>query len=419
MSAHPPPNPTPPDPDAARPHGGASERPAISNHPGKPALDGAALDALAAKLAAAEGELAQLRAGLEHSQRLATLGTLAALIAHEFNNILTPVQSYAQMALSAPGDVALTRKALERAEAGASRAAQVSAAILNLARDEFADLAVVGSSGGGGGTGSGAQAGSAARARLAARGEAFHVAPVREAVEAALSCLARDLGKERIELELAVGDERAAIRPVALQQVLLNLILNARKSMLSKMAAESARGQGAGGSASGGMGAFGGRLRIEASWSETRPTVAPGGYSTAAMVGRVGAVGVGSIECSTWNIDRSGRARGAEGGWLVVRIRDTGVGISERELGRVFEPYVTSGGGGGGGGGIGLGLVVSRRLVEDAGGELWVESTAGAGATFSVVVPGSRGVGVGGAQGENASKATDAGRGDDAGQMAA
>ena len=42
--------------------------------------------------------------GLEHLQRLATLGTLSAMVAHELNNILAPVIGYSQMALANPGD---------------------------------------------------------------------------------------------------------------------------------------------------------------------------------------------------------------------------------------------------------------------------------------------------------------------------
>ena len=58
-------------------------------------------DALAQQLADAAAAVGQLlRDQLTESQRLATIGTIAAVIAHEFNNLLTPVVSYSQFALA-------------------------------------------------------------------------------------------------------------------------------------------------------------------------------------------------------------------------------------------------------------------------------------------------------------------------------
>src|SRR5271170_4715696 len=60
---------------------------------------------------ALEAQFQQVRDGLMHCHRLTTLGTIASTIAHEYNNILTPVLSYAQLALSRPDDATLMRKA--------------------------------------------------------------------------------------------------------------------------------------------------------------------------------------------------------------------------------------------------------------------------------------------------------------------
>ena len=59
-----------------------------------------------------ETQLQQIREGLTHSHRLTTLGTIASVIAHEFNNILTPMISYAQLALARSDDSALMKKAV-------------------------------------------------------------------------------------------------------------------------------------------------------------------------------------------------------------------------------------------------------------------------------------------------------------------
>ena len=73
---------------------------------------------LDAQLAAAQRQLDDVREQLTDSQRLAAIGTIAAVIAHEFNNLLTPMVSYSQFAMrtaeQAEPDMALIRKALAK-----------------------------------------------------------------------------------------------------------------------------------------------------------------------------------------------------------------------------------------------------------------------------------------------------------------
>jgi len=67
---------------------------------------------------------------------------------------------------------------------------------------------------------------------------------------------------------------------------------------------------------------------------------------------------------------------------VAISFSDTGVGISEENLGKIWEPLfstkVT---------GIGLGLPITKIIVEAHGGTIEVESTVGEGATFTVKLP--------------------------------
>ncbi len=73
---------------------------------------------------------------------------------------------------------------------------------------------------------------------------------------------------------------------------------------------------------------------------------------------------------------------------LLVRVADTGIGIEEDQLDRIFEPFEQADGSAERAhGGTGLGLTVTQQLVKLHGGNLWVESRAGAGSTFSFTLP--------------------------------
>jgi PAS domain S-box-containing protein len=74
-------------------------------------------------------------------------------------------------------------------------------------------------------------------------------------------------------------------------------------------------------------------------------------------------------------------------GFLAIGVRDTGPGIPPERLGELFVAFSRLGAEGSGVEGTGLGLALSRRLVEVMGGELRVESTVGEGSTFWVELP--------------------------------
>jgi phosphoserine phosphatase RsbU/P len=88
----------------------------------------------------------------------------------------------------------------------------------------------------------------------------------------------------------------------------------------------------------------------------------------------------GSISVTTARREEDGA------GWGEVRVTDSGPGIALEEQAAIFEPYYRSEGTAQAPG-VGLGLAISRALVEQMGGELRLESTLGAGTTFIVRLP--------------------------------
>lgn len=258
----------------------------------------AGISEVEAKLGTVEAELDALRSQLAEAHRLATVGTISAVIAHEFNNLLTPIVSYSQLALKAiedgRADEALIRKALTKSQQHAQRAGRICESLLNLVRGQ---------------------------------GEPLGRVSVAKLVEEALSVLARDPQKDGIALRVQVPPE-VCVRgdAVQLEQVLLNLLINARQALLA-----------------------GGRVR--------------------------GA----SITVRATEVDAK---------TIRLTIADNGPGIDPENLGRLFEPFFTTKRRvKGAPGGTGLGLHICRSIIERHRGRIDVESSPGAGAAFHVLLP--------------------------------
>lgn len=325
------------------------------------------------RVADATAEMArQMDFPSEHSQRLATLGTIAGLIAHEFNNLLTPVLSYAQMALADPDNRELSVKALQRTVAGAERASQIATAILGFVRDDaVSNLGGPGEHGCSTGNATGSAAGRSGHASELCGGPSLPEARVLPCVHEALTCLARDLKSDGVTLSVDVDAALAAmIKPVALQHVLMNLILNARKATPA-----------------------GGRITVRA----TRHAGAPPASR-------------GVLFDDRWISSRDARASQADtlpvGTPLVcVEVVDTGCGMSPEQARRVFTPFFTNGDRSSTPinqtisdrrdaaarperrRGTGLGMTICKRLVEDARGEIRLLSAPGQGTTVRVILP--------------------------------
>jgi signal transduction histidine kinase len=76
------------------------------------------------------------------------------------------------------------------------------------------------------------------------------------------------------------------------------------------------------------------------------------------------------------------RTRGLEGARVEVSVEDAGKGLSEAALDRIFEPFFTTKPDG-----LGLGLAISRSIIENHGGQLCADAVRGGGATFRFTLP--------------------------------
>jgi signal transduction histidine kinase len=144
-------------------------------------------------------EADQLRQQLLQAQKLSSVGALASSVAHEFNNILTTIINYARLALRQPDDVTACTQALERILKGSQRAATIINSMLGFARN----------------TSTGRQ-----------------VTDLVALAEEVLVLTDKDLSKHRIHVEKKYqGRPRACVVPAQIEQVLLNLLINARQAM--------------------------------------------------------------------------------------------------------------------------------------------------------------------------------------------
>lgn len=242
----------------------------------------------------------QLQLNLNQQNKLATLGMVTAVLAHEFNNILTPMISYTKFALGDKADPAMREKALHKALSGSERLANISASLLGFAR-----------------------------------GDDSKSINVRHAVNETLACLARELPKDGIALTIEIPDDLGvAMNAGQFQQVLMNLIVNARSAMLT---------------------------------------------------GRVGRTLPKRLSVRAQIIKKNKIAE--------ITVADTGPGIPTDVLPRIFEPFFstkrneetaidteTRGG-------TGLGLTICQELIHAAGGTIRAESEPGKGAAFIIELP--------------------------------
>lgn len=154
--------------------------------------------ALRAEVATLRGELETVRGELLGARKQATLGDLLGTTTHEFNNALTTILNYARLGIR-HRDQATRDKALERILSAGTRAAKITASVLSMSRN---------------------------------RSSRFEPLDLHVLVEDVLVLLEREMMKYRVQVEREFAPvPRVSANPGQLQQVLLNLMVNARQAM--------------------------------------------------------------------------------------------------------------------------------------------------------------------------------------------
>jgi signal transduction histidine kinase len=290
------------------------------------------------QLQEANEELAQAQQSLIRSEKLATVGTLAAGVAHEVGNPLAAVLGYVELLRDGGLDPDDARDLLKRTEQELARIDRTIRELLDYARVKQAQQALQ---------------------------------PLGPSVDSAVQLVRGQPRLRGVEIECALPADLpwVWIDEGRLQQVLVNLLLNAADAMPE--------------------GASKRRITLSAKTElvPTRPARRPTGSQAPDAEGRPGRLstselggGLGSEAGSQARPARRPTGE-AERAFVVLEITDTGPGIAPEVLPKIFEPFFTTKNPGKG---TGLGLAISQSIMASLGGELSVRSQVGQGATFAL-----------------------------------
>ena len=246
-----------------------------------------------------EAALRESQEQLRQSQKMEAVGSLAGGVAHDFNNLLTAILGYCDLALeSIPSDAPASDDVQEIRRA-AKRAAELTHQLLAFSRRQMLKPSVF---------------------------------ALNSSVEATDKILRR-LIRESIVLELSLAPDSPLVRadPAQVEQVILNLVVNARDAMHRGGRVVIATGESA----------------FTRQQTVASGTLSPGRYAT-------------------------------------LSVMDTGTGITADVRERLFEPFFTTKERGHG---TGLGLATVYGIVQQSGGGVDVQSVTGEGSTFTVYFP--------------------------------
>ncbi len=246
----------------------------------------------------AEEERQRLQDQFLQAQKMESIGRLAGGVAHDFNNILTAILSYTELSLMKLPDGHPLRRHLNVIKEASEKAASLTHQLLAFSRKQLLEMRVV---------------------------------DLNVVVKDTVNILGRVIGED-VALELKLSNvKKVKADPTQIEQVLMNLAVNARDAMPA-----------------------GGRLRVETAdvaldeeFIKAHDLVKPGAY-------------------------------------ILLSVADTGAGMTKQVQARIFEPFFTTKERGKG---TGLGLATVYGIVKQHNGHIFVDSEPGKGTTFRLYLP--------------------------------
>jgi signal transduction histidine kinase/CheY-like chemotaxis protein len=240
----------------------------------------------------AEEERRRLEEQLRQAQKMEAIGRLAGGIAHDFNNLLMIIMGHGELLRRSLGPEDPRLRKVQHVMGASERAARLVRQLLAFSRKQALEPQVV---------------------------------DVNALVAETARMLRPLLGEDvKVVTRLAPALARARVDPAQIDQVLMNLAVNARDAMPR-----------------------GGTLALETANVEMGPGVPPGA-------------------------------------WVALTVRDTGEGMDEETRARAFEPFFTTKAGLGG---TGLGLAMVYGIVQQSGGIVTLDSEPGRGSSFRILLP--------------------------------